>query len=87
MKAVKLRFKPNWIERLGRDHDSKNIDLDSCIPLGLGHFRRYVAVASGVFEKENYAMLTFLFWLVMTPLVLYMALVALLAVIVECFKK
>ena len=32
-------------------------------------------------------MLTFLFWLVMTPVILYLILVALLVVLVECFKE
>jgi hypothetical protein len=32
-------------------------------------------------------MLTFLFWLVMTPLILYLLLVWLLVVVVEFFKK
>ena len=69
-------------QRLGRQHDSKNIDLDSCLPLGLGNFRRNVAVASGVL-----IMLTILFWLVTTPLIMYLVFVGVLVVIAKWLKK
>jgi len=50
--------------------------------MGIGHHQHYVDLASGIL-----IMLTILFWVVMTPLLLYLILVALLVVIAKWFKK
>jgi len=50
--------------------------------LAVNSYRCDVAVASGLL-----IMLTFLFWVAVTPLLLYLVLVALLVVLAEWFKK
>jgi len=57
--------------------------MDNCIPLGIDHHRHHVALApSGIL-----IMITLLFWLVMTPLLLYLVFVGVLVVLAEWFKK
>lgn len=62
---------------MGRQHDSKNIDLDSCISMGICLHLRDVAVA----PPGILIMLILLFWLAISPLILYLVFVALLVVI------
>jgi len=57
--------------------------MDHCIPLGIGQHRRNVAVApTGIL-----IMITLLFWVAVTPLLLYLILVALLVVIARWFRS
>jgi len=50
--------------------------MDNCLSLGIGHYRHHVALASGVL-----IMITLLFWVAVTPLILYLVFVAVLVVI------
>jgi hypothetical protein len=50
--------------------------------MGIGHHRLDVAVAPGIL-----IMLTLLFWVAVTPLLLYLVLVALLVVLAALFRS
>jgi len=56
--------------------------MDNCLSMGIDQYRFDVALASGVL-----IMITLLFWLAITPLVLYLLFVGLLVVIARWFRS
>jgi len=56
--------------------------MGNCIPLGIGQHRHHVALA----PPGILIMITLLFWVVMTPLILYLLFVAVLVVLARWLK-
>ena len=66
--------------------------MDNCVPLGIGHHRRHVAVASDLLILMAHLFgrirpCSFLFCLAVTPLILYLAFVVVLVVVAKLFRK
>jgi len=56
--------------------------MDNCLSMGIDQHRHHVALASGVL-----IMITMLFWVAVTPLILYLVFVAVLVVIAKWFRS
>ena len=67
----------------GRQHDSKNHVMDNCISMGINHHRRNVAVA----PPGLLIMITLLFWVAVTPLLLYLVFLGVLVVIARWMRS